>query len=286
METWTKVVIVIFTVVVIAGCSGVAPNGGYEAVLIKKPFFLGHGGVDPIPVQPGREWVSMTTDYVFVNMQPQLFLIHFDDFMSKDGVPLDFDVALRLQITDSVKMFKDFGMDPTELNIGKVKYIYPKWYVTNVHKNLENAVRQAVRKHGMNETAISTTAIEEIDKEITGALEDYLKKIQIPAKLVDFTVGRANPPDAIKNQRIETATQEQRVNTEKQRKLAEDQRKLAETSRADADNAYRNFLQLTPDQFLRLEAIKMQREVCIHEKCTFVIGVPSGVLPTVDVGKQ
>jgi len=43
-----------------------------------------------------------------------------------------------------------------------------------------------------------------------------------------MTVGRANPPDAIKNQRIETATQEQRIQTEQQTKLAEVQRKSAE----------------------------------------------------------
>ena len=45
-------------------------------------------------------------------------------------------------------------------------------------------------------------------------------------------MGRANPPDSIKNQRIETAAQEQRANAEKQRKLAEDQRKEAEQARA------------------------------------------------------
>ena len=73
-----------------------------------------------------------------------------------------------------------------------------------------------------------------------------------------MTVGRANPPDAIKNQRIETAAQEQRANTEKQRKLAEDQRLQAELSRANADNAYRNQMSLSPEQFLRLEAIHMQ----------------------------
>lgn len=267
-----------------AGCSGVSPDGGHEAVVIRKPFFFGHGGVDPTPVQPGRKWVALTTDHVIVNMQPQLFLIHFDDFMSRDGVPLDFDVALRLQLTDSVKMVRDFGVEPNEFLIGNKKYTYPRWYVNNVHKNLENAVRQAVRKHGMNETAISTVAIDDIDKEISEVMKKYIAEIGLPAKLVDFTVGRANPPDAVKHQRIETATQEQRVNTEKQRKLAEDERMKAETSRASADNAYRNAMQLSPEQFLRLEAIRMQREVCVHEKCTFVVG--GNVIPTVDVGKH
>ncbi len=33
-------------------------------------------------------------------------------------------------------------------------------------------------------------------------------------KLLDVNLGRANPPDAIKHHRIDTATQEQRINTE------------------------------------------------------------------------
>lgn len=268
-----------------AACSKVAPDAGHEAVLIRKPFFFGHGGVGESAVRPGLSWFAPTTYHVYVNMQPQLFMIHFDDFMSKDGVPLDFDVALRLQITDSVKMVRDFGVALQYLIVGNTKYTYPRWYVNNVHKNLENAVRQAVRGHGMNETAISTIAIDEIDAELTRTLKTYLESIGLPVKLVDFTVGRANPPDAIKDQRIETARQEQRVNTEKQRKLAEDQRKLAETARAAADNAYRNDMQLSPAQFLALEQIRMQRDVCVHEKCTFVMGGSGGVVPTINVGK-
>ncbi len=273
----------LFGLMTMAGCGKVNPDAGTEAVLTAKPWFFGSGGIDPVPVKPGLKWVAVTTSAVYINMQPRLFMIHFDDFMSSDGVPLDFDVALRLRITDSVKMVDKFGVNSVSLNIGGKEYGYPVWYVNNVHKNLENAVRQAVRKHGMNETAISTVAIDEIDKEITGALKEYIASVGLPVELVDFTVGRANPPDAVKHQRIETATQEQRINTEKQKKLAEDQRLAAETSRAAADNAYRNFMQLSPEQFLRLEQIKMQREVCGHDKCTFIMG--GSVIPSVNVGK-
>jgi len=94
-----------------------------------------------------------------------------------------------------------------------------------------------------------------------------------------MTVGKANPPDAIKNQRIETAAQEQRSNTERQRKLAEDQRLQAETSRAAADNAYREAMHLSPEQFIQLEQIKMQEAVCGREgkgACTFI---QNGVVP-------
>jgi regulator of protease activity HflC (stomatin/prohibitin superfamily) len=151
------------------------------------------------------------------------------------------------------------------------------WYKANVEAEFKNRVRQAVRKHGMNETAINATAIDEIDEEVSKALVAYVTKARLPIELIDVTVGRANPPDSIKSQRVETAAQEQRVNTEKQRALAENSRLAAERARADADNAYREAMKLSPDQFLQLETIKMQQVACAKGGCTFLIG--GGAVP-------
>jgi regulator of protease activity HflC (stomatin/prohibitin superfamily) len=241
----------------------VAPDAGHEAVLIKKPWIFGHGGVDSSPVVSGATWVAFSTDAVIVSRQPQQFGVHFEDLMSSDGVPLDFDAVIRLQITDTVRLIKDFG---------------PNWYQNNIIAEFQNRVRQAVRKHGMNETAISTKAIEEIDDEITSSMQKYLESINFPAKLIQVTVGKSNPPDSVKHQRIQTASEQQRQETEKQKKLAEDQRKQAELSRAAADNAYREAMQLSPEQFLRLETINMQRYVCQKTNCTFVVGTASPIL--------
>ncbi len=49
-----------------------------------------------------------------------------------------------------------------------------------------------------------------------------------------------------------------------------------------ADNAYRNAIGLSPDQFLQLEAIKAQKEVCGRGGCTFIAG---GVTPLLSVNK-
>jgi regulator of protease activity HflC (stomatin/prohibitin superfamily) len=146
-------------------------------------------------------------------------------------------------------------------------------------------VRQAVRKRGMNETAISTTALDAIDAEIKTDLAAFLVDKALPVKLVTMTVGRANPPDSIKHQRIETATQEQRIQTEKQMKLAEDQRMAAEQSRASADNAYREAMHLSPEQFIQLETIKMQGLVCGPQgkaACTFI---QNGAAPVYNLNK-
>lgn len=244
-------------IVLLGGCGWASPDAGTEAVLIEKPWFFGHGGVDSEPIRAGRTLIAATTEAVYVDMRPHQFTMRFDDFMSKDGVPLDFDAVLRLQVMDSVELIRRFGEN---------------WYQNNVAAEFTNRVRQAVRKHGMNEMAISTDAIEAVDNEITKGMEQYLVESKVPVRLIQVTVGRANPPDSIKDQRIATASQQQRQNTERERKLAEDQRKDAETSRALADNAYRNAMSLTAEQFVRLENIKMQREVCQAQQCTFIIG--------------
>lgn len=260
--------IMVFVSALAVGCSSVAPDAGQEAVLVRKPILFGHGGVDQTPVKTGRTFVALTTDAVYVDVRPLQFNEHFDDLMSSDGVPLDFDAVIRLQITDSVGAIRDFG---------------PEWYERNVRAEFRKRVRDEVKKHGMNETAISVTAAEEIDASISKSMVEYLAQAKIPTRLIDVTLGRANPPDAIKNQRVNTAEQEQRANTEKQRKLAEDQRREAETSRAAADNAYRQAMQLSPDQFLQLEQIKMLHEVCVGGKCTFIQG--GGALPTLNLSR-
>jgi regulator of protease activity HflC (stomatin/prohibitin superfamily) len=251
----------------LGACSSYAPDAGHEVVLVQKPLIFGHGGIDSEPVKTGRTFAAITTDGIDVEMRPQRFEANLPDTMTSDGVPISFHAIVTLQVVDSVALIRNFGQN---------------WYANNVEQPfgqfVRQAVRQAVRKHGMNETAISTTALDAIDAEIRDDLTAFIKDKQLPVKLVTMTVGRANPPDAIKNQRIETAAQEQRVQTEKQIKLAEDQRKAAEEARAAADNAYRQALGLSPEQYVQLKRIEMERAVCAEGKCTFIDN--GGAVPT------
>jgi regulator of protease activity HflC (stomatin/prohibitin superfamily) len=135
----------------------------------------------------------------------------------------------------------------------------------------------------MNETAISTSALDAIDAEIHDSLVEFIKEKGLPVRLVTMTVGRANPPDAIKNQRIETAAQEQRIQTEIQIKNAETQRKAAEEARAAADNAYRQAIGLSPEQYVQLKRVEMELKVCGEGKCTFIENSGAGAVPALSV---
>lgn len=249
----------------LAGCSTVQPDAGHEAVLVRKPLFFGSGGVDPSPVRTGLKYVAWTTSSVDVNMQPQRVDSEFDDLMTLDGVPIDFHSVISYQVIDSVKLIRDFGGDVAANGV-------PGFWTRNLDQPYRTAVRDSVKAHGMNEMAIQATAAEAVDQVVTNHLLAIVKETGVPIKVLDVSLGRANPPDAILHQRVETAAQEQRINTEKQRKLAEDQRKMAEESRAAADQAYNQKMGLNTEQYVALRALDMQREVCAKGGCTFLFG--------------
>lgn len=264
---WIKravIAIIIVALLVVGRCSvsRISPDAGEAAVLVRKPMFFGHGGVVAQPVTTGSAYVAATTQAVMVNLKPQQFEVKFDDLMSSDGIPLHFDSVLRLRVVDPVALIRDFG---------------PQWYENNVQSEFSNRVRQAVRKHGMNETAISTTAIDAIDAEVTSQMQNYIRTSRLPVQLIKITVGRASPPDSIKNQRIATASEQQRRITEQNTQAAEITRKGAEEARADADNAYRQKLGLDSGQFVDLERVHMLQKVCAapegkESACTFIVG--------------
>jgi regulator of protease activity HflC (stomatin/prohibitin superfamily) len=255
----------IVSVVVLSACSTVQPDAGHEAVLVRKPLIFGSGGVDDTPVKTGLKYIAFTTSGVDVNMQPRRIDSEFTDLMTSDGVPIDFHAVITLQVVDSVKLVRDFGADVGPNGT-------PGVWIRNLDQPFRTAVRDAVKKHGMNEMAIQATAADEVDRVVTDHLLAIIKETGVPVKILDVSLGRANPPDAILHQRVETAAQEQRINTEKQKKLAEDQRKLAEESRAAADQAYNQKMGLNTEQYVALQAIQMQRDVCAKGTCTFIYG--------------
>lgn len=252
-------------------CNSIEPNAGEEYVLVQKPMFVGHGGIVPDPVRTGQQYVALSTEGVKVNMQPIRIDVPFDDMMTKTGVPVDFHIVVTVKITDSVKLVKDFGADVDE------KGNYGFW-VRNLDQPFRTAVRDAVKEQDMNDIAIKTTAVGTVQKVVEAALQSSITKTGVPIIITPdgINVGRVNPPDSIKHQRVETATQEQRIITEQQRRLAEDQRKMAEESRAAADNAYNKQMGLSPEQYVRLEQIKALASICGAQGgkgCTFVSGV-------------
>ena len=139
------VVPVLLVVVLAIGCRTVQPDAGHEAVQVRKPLSFGSGGVDPTPVTTGLKYVAFTTTGIDVNMQPMRIDVEFSDLMTMDGVPIDFHSVLTVQVTDSVKLVRNFGQDFT----GNL----PGFWIRNLEQPDRTAVRDAVKAHGMNEGA-------------------------------------------------------------------------------------------------------------------------------------
>ena len=82
-----------------SGCALVAIDAGHEGVLVEKPFFFGHGGVDPIPVKTGRVAAAPTTEVIDVDIRPIQYSEHFD-IISAENAPVSFDAFLIANVID------------------------------------------------------------------------------------------------------------------------------------------------------------------------------------------
>lgn len=266
MKLFNKLAMVAMVAISLTACGRAAPDAGEEAVLIQKPWFFGHGGVVDEPVQPGLTFTSWTTSPVYVNMNPQALDIRYDDMMSGDGIPLDFHATATLQVVDPVELVRHFSGGSGDIQGD------PAWYVHNILPVENNYVRDAFKQHKMHELAIENTGANQVEADVMKRLEAYITEHRIPVRVINFTLGKIDPPKEIKSQRTATAEEQQRQQTELQTKIAEDNRKAAETSRAEADDAYRQTMGLSPEQFVELQRVNMLSKVCAQSHCTMIVG--------------
>ena len=149
-----------YFVAILLFVNSVAPESGFEAVLIEKPMFWGSGGVDQTPVSTGSEYVAWTTESVMVDMRPQQFTVQLTDVLSADHVPLRFDCAIRLQVKDSVKLVKRFGL---------------QWYTTLIEKEFISRVRLAVNQHSAG--VINSLVVAAIQNEVSQAMQREVARV-------------------------------------------------------------------------------------------------------------
>lgn len=242
MKTRMRIITLLAGLAVLAGCSKIDVAPGHEAVLMANPLIFGHGGVYPDPVKPGTSLTAITTSAYDVGMVPFTVDEEFDDIMPKDNNPIDYHAALRLRVTDSVKLISKFQWE---------------WYKNNLQRPFQTMNRQIVRQYTMPELALEQTVVDSVEKTLEQQVTAFLKAQDIPVIVEGITLGRISPNKAIIAAYNDTGVQQQRSKTEHQRKLAEDARKEAETSRALADKAYQDTLGLNTTQFIQLQEIKM-----------------------------
>jgi hypothetical protein len=229
---------------------------GQHGVIVDKPYFFGHSGVRDEVLKDGRILLFRTSSLTAVRMTPQGVQVQFDDLSSADNILLDFESTIQYQFTDAVSLVKNFGTQD--------------WFAANVERQYMSIVREAVKKKTMTQMMSDVAAANDVDSEVTLALQKLVIESKLPLKIIGVSLGRAKPNANVLAQMNETAAQQQRKKTLIEAEAAEIQRKKEQVAKADADNAYRNAIGLSPEQFIQLEQIKRFSEAC--SKSTCVIG--------------
>lgn len=251
----------------ISACTVVAPDPGYESVLVDKPIIFGHGGVRPETGKPGRGYTWFSTSEITVPVTPQALTVTFNDFASKDNILLDFSSTIQYRITDPALLVSKYGLD--------------KWFDNNVHNQYLSIVREAVKSYTMTEMMSSPTAAAVMDETITKHIRSVVKEEGLPVEIMSISLGKAVPNQNVLTQMNETAAQQQRLKTLVQATEAEKQRELEQIAKAKADNAFRNNMNMSVEQYVAIEQARISAGACV--KAANCIIAPTGT--SVIVGK-
>lgn len=234
---------------------------GHHGVIVDKPYFWGNEGVRKDPLTEGRVLLWRTSSLTPIRMTPQSITVKVDDYGSADNILLDFESTIQLRVTNSVRLVNEFGEG---------------WFDNNIKQQYLAIVREAIKKKTMTDMMSSVTAAKEIDEEVTTALQALIKASGLPVEILGVSMGRAKPNDVVLAQMNETAAQQQRKKTLIEATAAEAERKKEQVAKAEADNAYRNAMDLSPQMFIQLEQIKRFAEACAAQGNVCVVNAAGG----------
>lgn len=231
----------------LASCHAVSPDADEEAVLVYKPFIFGHGGVADEPVKTGLTWCWWTTHSVYFKNIPIRYDVEFDDIMSNDNTPLDYATYITLQIEPgkSPILMKNYGID---------------WFANNIEAVYRNFVREEISKYSPFDLMSNREVCSEIDREVKSKLDNHIaglsKNKEFPIICREVITGRAKPNEKQLAEMNNTAAAIQARQTQERNEEMQKAREKAETARAQADKAYMEEMNLTPDQFITLKIVE------------------------------
>jgi regulator of protease activity HflC (stomatin/prohibitin superfamily) len=228
-------------------CHSVSPDADEEAVLIYKPWFFGHGGVDKDAVEPGLTWCWWSTHSETFKTIPVKYQVNMDDLVSDDNTPLDFHTVIITQI--------EKGKSPILLqNYGK------DWFNTNLYNYYCNIIRDHISQYSPFDLMSNRQILNEIDKKVLQQMKDYVAELsknrEFPVVIKQVTIGKALPNEDQKNEMNRTAKAVQAKQTQEREYEVQVAREKTEQQRAKADKAYMQEMRLSPQDFIQLKWIE------------------------------
>jgi hypothetical protein len=246
MKKFSFLIVVMFAVV-LSSCHSVSSEADEESVLIEKPWFFGHGGVDDTPVTTGLVWCWWSTSSETFKITPQRYDEAFDDIFSNDNTPLDFNTYINIQIEQgkSPVLLKNYGVD---------------WYKNNIQVYYRNKTREYVSMYNPFDLISNREVLNKIDSVLIVDVRNYVSKLsknkEFPIKILSITTGAAKPNKDQLEEMNKTAQYIQQKRSMEQKAIAETARANAEKKRAEADKAYMSAMNLSPSQFISLKWIE------------------------------
>lgn len=229
-------------------CHDVTPGPDEEAVLVDKPWFFGHGGVDETPVSTGLKWVWASTEFEIFKIVPFKHQVDMDDLFSDDNTPLDFHTIIITQIQKgkSPILLQNYGVD---------------WFNTNLYNYYCNLVRDHISQHSPFDLMSNRAILNDIDAKVLTQMREYVaqlsKEKEFPIVVKQVTIGKAIPNKEQLAEMNKTAKAVQAKQTQERQVEVELAREKAERQRAKADKAYREELGLTTQDFINLKWIEV-----------------------------
>ena len=246
-----KILFLMLSVVLLTSCHSVSPDADEEAVLIYKPWFLGHGGVDMDAVESGLTWCWWSTHSETFKIVPVKHQVDMDDLFSDDNTPLDFHTIIITQIEKgkSPILLQNYGVD---------------WFNTNIYNYYCNLVRDHISQHSPFDLMSNRAILNEIDHKILTQMQQHIKELskdkEFPIIIKQVTIGKAAPNAEQLAEMNKTAKAVQAKQTQEREVEVQIAREKAERQRAIADKAYREELGLSTQDFINLKWIEMVGE--------------------------
>lgn len=248
MKKCIYVLVTLFvTLMSFTSCKFAKAEAGQEVVLVEKPWFFGHGGVCEEPITTGISWVAWTTQSVEFNIIPIQYDEKFADIMSSDNTPVDLTAHVLIQINKGQTpiLLKNFGEN---------------WYINDIQKDFCNEVRNEISKYPMMELTCKRNIYDNASRQIENVLIAKVKRESLPITIMKVIIDKASPNQEVMEEYNRTAAQIQAKQTQIAASQMQEFRKMAETKRAEADDAYRVKMGLSPDQYIKLRAIEIEKE--------------------------
>ncbi len=230
-------------------------NEGMEAVIIKKPWFLGKGGIETKTIHTGTIWSVASTEIKLISLKPFSIEESFSELLTKDNIPIDFKISL------SFKYQKGKGSLLVS-NFGESE----EWYKNLLSPPLQKTVEIAVKQRTLLDMTDDVNAVKELNEYIVFGVDDFLKKQSIPVELIDINIGKITPPKEIIEASIKTEVEKQNIKRQKEQIRVQELRKKAEHATANADRAYMIRMGMTPREYLDMKRIELKSKELSNQR--------------------